>query len=110
MHVFIELWNVKPAWTALPQSERAAYVAQLGPAIEQLMGMGIEVVAFAENTDPSPQKAGYDYLAVWTMPDASAVDTFHAAVTQAGWHDYFEQVNASGEAGPPDAVLGKLVG
>lgn len=108
MHILVELWNAKPAWAALPAEERAEYIAQLGPAIEQFEAMGIEVVAFAENTDPSPQRAGYDYLAVWRLPDATAVQAFHDAVTQAGWHDYFEQVNASGAAQSAAAVLGKL--
>ncbi|MFI4859385.1 MAG: DUF6616 family protein [Phycisphaerales bacterium JB063] len=108
MHVLVEWWNARPAWAALSAEDRRAYVAQLGPAIEQLMGLGIEIVAFAQNTDPSPQRAGYDYLAVWTLPDADTVATFHDAVTQAGWHDYFDQVNASGEVQSPDVVLGAL--
>lgn len=72
------------------------------------MGIGIELVGFADNDDPSGHDAGYDYLAVWTLPDAGAVTAFHSAVEQAGWHSYFHQVNASGEVQPPQASLGKL--
>jgi hypothetical protein len=28
-----------------------------------------------------------------------------SAIAQAGWYEYFDQVDFGGEAGPPDAVL-----
>lgn len=37
MHLYVELWKARPAWQALAVAEREAYVAQLGPAIGQLL-------------------------------------------------------------------------
>jgi hypothetical protein len=35
---------------------------------------------------------------VWRCPDDAALDALVSGIAQSGWHDYFETVNAGGEA------------
>ena len=60
--------------------------------------------------DEAPHRADYVYLAVWKTPTADLVKQFEASVDEAGFHDYFEQVNARGELVAPDAVFGHMIG
>jgi len=48
-------------------------------------------------------------MAVWNIPDESVVHKLDEAVAQAGWHDYFEQVNAWGNLTGPDEVIGDMI-
>ena len=48
-------------------------------------------------------------MAVWKIPDESVVPKLEEAVTQAGWYEYFEQVNSWGTLADPDGVIGDMV-
>lgn len=108
MHLYVELWKARPAWRALAVAEREAYVAQLGPAIGQLLATGVELVGFALADADAPYEAGYTYIAVWKMPDVNGARTLESTVDGAGWHRYFEQVNARGAIVPPPDVLAHM--
>lgn len=110
MHLYVELWKPRPAWFALTAVEREAYVAQLGPAIGGLLESGIELLGFAMNDGDVPYSAEYPYLAVWRMPTVAHARQLENLVDAAGWHHYFEQVNARGEIVPPPVVLSMMVG
>lgn len=84
-------------------------MAALGPAIQQLMDSGVQIVSWGSNEPGTFSKAGYDYFAVWTFPDAKAVQTFEKMVEAAGWYNYFDQVNAMGTATTPQEVIGKMI-
>jgi hypothetical protein len=109
MHLYVELWNARPAWHALPIAERAAYVAQLGPAIGGLVERGVELLGFGLTDADAPHAAGYTYLAVWRTPDVDGARLLEATVEGAGWHAYFEQVNARAAILPPPDVLTHMV-
>ncbi len=109
MHVYIEMWNAHSGWLALSKEERAGFMERLGPALGELFAAGIELVGFAHNEENTAHRANYRYIAVWKMPDAGLVRRLEAAVEQSGWHDYFEQVNASGAILPPEEVLKDMV-
>lgn len=108
MHLYVELWKARPAWQALAVAEREAYVAQLGPAIGQLLAGGVELLGFALADADAPYSAGYTYIAVWRMPDVDGARALEATVEGAGWHEYFEQVNARGAIVPPPEVLAHM--
>jgi hypothetical protein len=108
MHLYIELWKTRPAWHALSVAERESYVAQLGPAIGQLLANGVELLGFALADAEAPYDAGYTYLAAWRMPDLERARALEAAVDGAGWHRYFEQVNARGAIVSPSEVLAHM--
>jgi hypothetical protein len=105
VHLYVELWKARPAWLALEAAERTAYVEQLGPAIASLLDAGIELVGFAVADADAPYDAAYPYLAVWRMPTLDLVHRFEQAIEGAGWHRYFEQVNARGAIQPAADVL-----
>ena len=44
------------------------------------------------------------------MPTRALAEQFEASGEEAGFHDYFEQVNARGELVGPDAVFGHMIG
>ena len=96
MHLYVELWNAKPKWLELSAEERSEYLAQVGPAIEEMVSQGVEIVGFGINDEETPHSSGYRYLAAWRMPTIQHVETLEKAVEDAGWHDYFEQVNSRG--------------
>ena len=83
MYLMIEAWTPRPAWLALTPDERTAYVG----------GVGEGVAAFAA-------------FAVWECGSREGCDALRAAIAQAGWYEYFGQVDFGGEAGPPESVLG----
>lgn len=63
MILYVELWNARPAWLALSQQERGAYMAQLAPAIGQLLSAGIEIVGWSLNDADTPHRSAHQYLA-----------------------------------------------
>ena len=106
MYTYIEVWNAKPTWLALSQQARQDYISQIVPAIGEMAKAGIEPLSWGFNDPDTPHRAGYEFFAVWQMPNKEAALTFEQAVEQAGWHEYFEQYNLRGEGGPPDPVIG----
>lgn len=109
MKCYLELWNAKEAWTNLSKEDRANYLGQLGPHIESLVNNGVEIVNWGTNDSSTANRAAYDFFAIWKFPTQQSVSDFEALVEGAGWYDYFEQVNVSGEATSPEEVLGKLI-
>lgn len=105
MHLYAELWNVRPEWSALGHAERTSYVASIGPGMEALLAQGVELVGFAVNDEDTPLRSPHQYLALWRMADAAQAAALEATVEAAGWHHFFDQVNARGEVlAPPDAL------
>jgi hypothetical protein len=43
---------------------------------------------------------------VWECGGREGCDALRAAIAQAGWYEFFDQVDFGGEAGPPESVLG----
>lgn len=109
MHIFVELWNVRQAWLDLPQADRVAYVEGVGGAMGELAEAGIECICWS-HVDDADYPSGHKFMAVWKMPDQSAVELFEKTVEGAGWYNYFEQVNARGALQTPQEVLGDLIG
>ncbi len=109
MITYIELWSAKQAWLDLPNEDRQNYMTALGPAIQQLIDNGVQIVSWGTNDPSVSNRADYDYFAVWTFPDTASAQQFEAMVTGAGWHNYFTQVNAMGNATSPQEVLGAII-
>ncbi len=105
MHLYVELWKARPEWLALSVEERQQYFDKIGAEIQKLTEAGVEIVGFAINDEETPHRGDYRYLAVWKMPSLEQVEMLERSVEQAGWHEYFEQVNARGELIPPPQAL-----
>jgi hypothetical protein len=95
MYLYVELWKARPAWLELPQGERQAWMDNLLAGLQQF-GSGVEVVGFASNDGDTPHSSGYEFFAAWRMPNKEVAEQFENFVEGAGWHEYFEQVNARG--------------
>ena len=109
MITYIELWKAKQAWLDLGKEERGNYLAALGPAIQQLLEGGAQIQSWGENDNSTFNKTDYDYFAVWTFPTTESAQNFEKLVEGAGWYNYFDQVNAMGNAVTPQEVMGKMM-
>jgi len=109
MITYIELWKAKQAWTDLSKEEKGNYLAALGPAIQQLLDSGVQIVSWGSNVADTFSRADYDYFAVWSFPNIEAAQNFENLVTGAGWYNYFDQVNAMGNTTNPQEVMGIMV-
>ena len=109
MQLYVELWNANSKWLALSEEDRQQYIDGVGPSMNVLIDAGVEIVGWAMSDTDTPHDSGYRYIAVWKMPSAKEVDLLEKALVQAGWHDYFDQVNARGELIPPPQALEDMV-
>jgi hypothetical protein len=109
MITYIELWKAKQAWIDLSKDERGNYMNGLGPAIQQLLDNGVQIVSWGSNEPSTFNRVDYDYFAVWTFPGTDAARDFEKMVEGAGWYNYFDQVNATGVASTPQDVLGIMI-
>lgn len=109
MITYIELWKAKQTWLDLSKEERGNYMNALGPAIQQLMEGGVQIVSWGACDAATFNKADYDYFAVWTFPNEEAAKSFEKMVEGAGWYNYFDQVNLMGKAGSPQDVISQMI-
>lgn len=109
MYLYIELWKPRRKWLEMSEQERSDYVAGIGPEIEKLTERGVELVGFALNDDDTPHRADYRYIAAWKMPDKALAESLESSVEAAGFHDYFEQVNARGHLMSPEEALRDMI-
>lgn len=110
MITYIELWKAKQAWTDMSTEERVTYMNALGPAIEQLLASGVQIISWGSSDTSTFSRADYDYFAVWTFPDEQTAKEFEKMVEGAGWYTYFDQVNAMGKASTPQEIIGQMIG
>ncbi|REJ77854.1 MAG: hypothetical protein DWQ47_15950 [Acidobacteria bacterium] len=109
MYIYVELWKFRQKWLDLSAEDRNAWMSELGVTIQQLLGEGVEAVGFAINDEDTPHTSGFDYLAIWKMPDKEMVKKFERAVEESGLHDYYEQVNTRGEQLDLNEVVADLL-
>jgi len=76
MITYIELWKAKQAWINLSKEERGNYMTALGPAIQQLMEKGVQVVSWGVNEPSTFARVDYDFFGVWTFPDQESTKGF----------------------------------
>ncbi|MGQ5719393.1 DUF6616 family protein [Pseudochrobactrum asaccharolyticum] len=107
-HYLAELYSPKAAWIALPQEEKQAFFATIGAGMGSLSEFGIEPLAFGQ-TDPSQlHPAQQQFFAIWKFSDKAAVTILLEAIAATGWHDYFDTINAAGEATDMSTHLAQL--
>ncbi len=109
MKFYVEVWSAKQAWRDLSIEERGAYMGQVGPAVQQLMEQGVEIVTWSDNDVDTVERLGYDFFAVWKFPTDELAKSFEALVTGAGWYNYFDQVNLKGNPAGPADIIEKLI-
>ena len=97
MYIYVELWKFRQSWLDLSKEQREAWMNELIAGIGGLLEAGVESLAFAFNDSDTPHSSGYDYVAVWRMPNKELVEQFEKAVEDSGLHNYYEQVNTRGK-------------
>jgi hypothetical protein len=102
-----ELYSPRPAWLALTPEQRQAYFARIAEGMPGLNELGVEVLAMGE-TEPALHGAPQRFFAIWRLPDAKVRDALLAAISETGWHDYFDTINATGPAVDFPTHLGQL--
>jgi hypothetical protein len=107
--MYLELWKAKDAWKALSKEERANYMSLLGPAIQHLLENGVQIINWGQNDPSTLYRMDYDFFAVWTFPSDEAAQSFEKMVEGAGWYNYFDQVNAKGNATTAQEIIGKMI-
>lgn len=110
MITYVELWKAKQAWLDLSTEDRVNYMTALGPAIQQLIESGVQIVSWGYNEKTTTNRADYDFFGVWTFPSAESAQAFEKLVEGAGWYNYFDQVNVMGNATGPQEVIGMMIG
>lgn len=109
MITYIELWKARQVWTDLSKEERASYMTALGPAIQQLVENGVQIISWGATDASTFNKVDYDFFAVWSFTDEASAKSFEQLVEGAGWYNYFEQVNAMGKTQSPQEVIGQMI-
>lgn len=109
MKYYIEAWKAKQAWIDMNHEQRGAYMAQLGPAIQQLSEQGTEIITWGSNDGDTFNRMDMDFFAVWKFPTAELAKTFEELVEAAGWYAYFEQINIKGSPASPNEIIGHLI-
>ena len=109
MITYIELWKAKQSWTDLPAAQRSAYMNGLGPVIQQLLDKGVQIVSWGKSEPATFKRIDYDYFAVWSFPNLESAQQFEKIVDEAGWHNYFDQVNAMGTTTGPQEVIEHMI-
>ena len=96
MYLYLELWSAREAWLALSRPEREAFFDRVTGAVTDLLESGSEALAFALNDADTDRRAGYEYLALWRMPDRATAVEFERRLNELGWYDLFDQQNMRG--------------
>ena len=109
MKLFIELCRASPAWLALPTEERQKFLSNVGPLMEQLKTSGTQIISWGYNDAQTPKRAKYDYFGVFKFPDEAAALRYERTFKNAGWYDYFEQVNVLGDDCQYNEILDRLI-
>lgn len=105
MYIAFEIWNAKPAFLAASPEEREQIFAGVREGIAQMAAAGITPLGWGRIDPSEDHPSGYDWFAAWTIHSAELVEAFFAGVAAAGWYDWFEQINVSGELRPVAEVI-----
>jgi hypothetical protein len=109
MHVYIELFKAKSAWLELSAEQRAAYMQKAGSSMQGALDAGAELLGVGAADPETSHDAGYDYYAIWRLPDRDVVQMFEKGIEDDDWYAYFEQINASGELVEFDALIQRVI-
>ncbi len=110
MYLYVELWKARPAWLELSKEERKLWFDKLLGSLQEQLQSGIEPLGFAQNDEDTPLSAGFDFIGAWKMPNKEIAEQFERFIEEAGWHNYFEQVNARGQMMEMDVFSSSHIG
>jgi hypothetical protein len=97
MHLYVELFKAKDAWLELSTEQRGAYIQRVDASLQGVLDAGAELVGVGATDAGASHHAGFDFYAVWKLPNADVVQMFEDGLVRDDWYTYFEQANAAGE-------------
>ena len=101
-YILTEIWNAKPSWLAMNIEERTSYFdTKINPLLMSMIQNGAEILGCAVNDNTGNERMDYQFMAVWKLPSKAFSDRLEAAAKDAGFLDYFDQINFSGNMIPP---------
>jgi hypothetical protein len=110
MYLYIEMWNAKPAWLALDEQKRGAFMEKVGAFLGSVEDPeNCSVYGTCVNDGDTVPRAQYNYLVVWKLKDKSFVKPIADGTAAVGWYEYFDQVNVGGDMLDADALVGSLI-
>jgi haloalkane dehalogenase len=104
-HVLVEMYNYTDSWRNLSEEHRNTFIGQVMAGVAGLADAGVEVIAYGANAPSTPLRAPYDFFCVYRAKDQASMTSLQDAIAESGWYTYFDQVNVSGVALQPLAVL-----
>lgn len=107
-HYLAELYTPKPAWLDLTNDERQQFFAAISAAMPALSALGIEALALGKVDQTKLHAAPQTFFAVWRCANDAALDALLSGIAQSGWHDYFDTINAGGQATDLDGHIAEL--
>lgn len=109
-YILTETWKARPSWLTLPPEDRQRFFDEkIGPFIMSVVAQEAELLACAINDNTGPERTDYGYMAVWKLPDKAFSDSLEAGAKEAGFLDYFEQVNFSGSIITPEVMNADMI-
>jgi hypothetical protein len=109
MRIYVEQWKATPAWAELDAEQRGTFMQKVGPDLQGVLDKGAQLLALGPADPATTHHGGTEYVAVWSFPSRELVEEFERGTEEAGWYDYFEQVNLGGEAVPFESLVEKLI-
>ena len=109
-YILTEIWNARSSWLSLPADARLSFFEEkIGPLLMGLLDEGAEILACAVNDNTGSERMEYRYMAVWRLPNKAFSDRLEAAAKEAGFPEYFDQVNFSGTFITPDVMNADMI-
>lgn len=104
--IFIELWNPGDKWNAMTPDEQKKFIGELIKKLEDLDGPGgIQLMGWGSQIGAVDHKLPYQLFALWQVPDEVELARLQAALQDAGWYEYVDQVNVAGNLLPSPTQL-----
>ena len=82
---------------------------KIGPFIMSVIEQGAEFLGCAINDNTGPERMDYRNMAVWKLADKDFSDRLQAGAKEAGFLNFFEQVNPSGRIIKPDVMNADMI-
>lgn len=109
-YILTEIWNARPSWLELTNAERKTFFdTKINPLLMGMLGKGAEILGCAVNDNTGKEKINYQFMAIWKLPNKEFSDQLEQAAKDAGFLDYFEQVNFSGNLIPPPILNENMI-
>lgn len=105
MYVVIETWTPRAEFLAATPETRERVFDSVREGMAQFTALGIDTLGWGRIDAGADRSGGYDWFAVWTMPSAELAAAFLQGVEAAGWYEWFDQTNVTGELASVDSAI-----